>query len=445
MVKKFNKVFKASLVVLAVFTVAICVSCNANTVNKQNSKVVGEGISTPNGYTLEQSTILSRHNLRSPLQATVDKLNSLSPHEWMKWTAGPEELSVVGSQSEVLMGIYYKKYFESINFIPPNWEPQGNEALVFSNSWQRNLATSQCFAAGFIPASNIDITHRLEAGKEDRLFTTHLNYNNDKFKEDLNKEYNSLGGYDNLQDYVKSFQDNADFVCEVADFKDSQYAKEHNIEKVDLSDAYVEIGDVGSELKASENIQTINKIAEGLSLQYLETEDDEKACFGKKLSTEDWDRITCFGDLIQQLQFGTHTLGVNAAHQILIELQNEMSQQGRKFTFLCAHDSTVNSVLQALNVADYKTENQISKKAPMGVKLMINRYKNQAGEEFASVSLVYPTTDQIRHKEMIDLENPPMVVNLDFKGLTKNADGLFKYSDITNRFQEAINEYNNYM
>ena len=43
--------------------------------------------------------------------------------------------------------------------------------------------------------------------------------------------------------------------------------------------------------------------------------------------------------------------------------------------------------------------------------------------------------------ELLDLDNPPMIYQLSLKGLKKNADGLYKMSDVADRFEKALAAY----
>ena len=60
-----------------------------------------------------------------------------------------------------------------------------------------------------------------------------------------------------------------------------------------------------------------------------------------------------------------------------------------------------------------------------------------------SINLVYQSTDQLRGLTMRDLSNPPMVFPLHPRGLQANADGLYSFDDVAQRFTEAINAYDN--
>ena len=43
--------------------------------------------------------------------------------------------------------------------------------------------------------------------------------------------------------------------------------------------------------------------------------------------------------------------------------------------------------------------------------------------------------------QLLSLDNPPMIYPLTLKGLEKNADGLYKLADLTDRFEEALAAY----
>ena len=83
-------------------------------------------------------------------------------------------------------------------------------------------------------------------------------------------------------------------------------------------------------------------------------------------------------------------------------MNKELKTDGCKFTFLCGHDSNIASVLAALDVEEYELPNSIEKKT---------------------------------------LDNPPEIFPLHLKGLQQNADGLYLFKDVQQRFQQAIDAY----
>ncbi|MDE5903419.1 MAG: glucose-1-phosphatase, partial [Muribaculaceae bacterium] len=54
---------------------------------------------------------------------------------------------------------------------------------------------------------------------------------------------------------------------------------------------------------------------------------------------------------------------------------------------------------------------------------------------------VYQSVDQLRDMQLLDLDNPPMIYPLSFKGLQKNADGLYLLSDLEQRFEDTLAAY----
>ena len=101
-----------------------------------------------------------------------------------------------------------------------------------------------------------------------------------------------------------------------------------------------------------------------MTLQYYEEADAKKAAFGHDMTTEDWRRMHAIVDAYTDLLFATPLLSVNVAHLLLQELQAELLQQGRKFSFLCGHDSNVASVLAALGWRTTPCRRPWSRKRP---------------------------------------------------------------------------------
>lgn len=120
---------------------------------------------------------------------------------------------------------------------------------------------------------------------------------------------------------------------------------------------------------------------------------------------------------------------------------SELQENGRCFSFLCGHDSNISSVLAALETVPYELPQTIEKKAPIGAKVIIEKFKAKDGAEYADIWMVYASTGQIRSDSRLSYSNPPVAVRLSLKGLSENADGLYLLSDVQKRFSEAIASY----
>lgn len=93
-----NRVKKASLVIFAILiALVLSIVCGCQQTNLKttisngkevqtsyNTQDAPNGMSHFDGYTLNQMTVLSRHNLRSPIQGPNSKLNQITPHQWFK-------------------------------------------------------------------------------------------------------------------------------------------------------------------------------------------------------------------------------------------------------------------------------------------------------------------------------------------------------------------------
>ena len=127
---------------------------------------------------------------------------------------------------------------------------------------------------------------------------------------------------------------------------------------------------------------------------------------------------------------------------MLKEIQADMKNAKRKFTFLGGHDDNIMSLIAALRIKDYKLESSLNSRSPVGSNFIISKYKDAVGQEFCTISLLYCTASQLRSLDVLDLDNPLIEKQLEFEGLQKNADGMYKLADVEQRIAETINEYN---
>lgn len=124
---KSVKIRKVVIAVVAsmvlVLAVSFCACAQKGSNNIETSYVTESqptGMKTYDGYTLEHMDVLSRHNVRSPLTGAGSTLDKLTPHQWFNWTAKSSELSLQGGELETMMGQYFRKYLEKLNYIPEN-------------------------------------------------------------------------------------------------------------------------------------------------------------------------------------------------------------------------------------------------------------------------------------------------------------------------------------
>lgn len=393
-------------------------------------------------YQLEEMVILSRHNIRSPLSGNGSALGNLTPHTWFRWTSGPSELSLRGGQLETMMGQYFGQWLESEGVIKDKntYIPAEGEMRFYANSMQRTIATAQYFSSGMLPVANVTIEHKFAPSKMDPVFHPQLTFMSDAFRTQAMKEISAMGGQKGLQGINDKVENNYRIIEKALDFKDSPAAKKDGLTKFRSDDLQILL-ELNKEPAMKGSLKQANSASDAFILQYYEEPDKVKAGFGHKLTQKEWEEIAGIKDVYGDVLFTAPSVAVNVAHPLLQEMSKELTVPGRKFTFLCGHDSNIASVLAALEAEEYDVPQSIEKKTPIGSKLVIEKFKGKDGKAYAALSIVYQTTDQLRDRTALTLDNPPMIYPIRLKGLKANSDGLYHLEDLQARFDKAIRAY----
>ena len=94
--------------------------------------------------------------------------------------------------------------------------------------------------------------------------------------------------------------------------------------------------------------------------------------------------------------------------------------------------------MTALGVEEYTLPGTIEWRVPIASKIVIKKFRGSDDNEYASLSLVYPASTQIINREMLNLDNPPMIVTLKLRGLQPiDANATYKLSDVLQRISDA--------
>ena len=391
-------------------------------------------------YTLKEVVILSRHNIRSPLSDNGSALGKLTPHRWTNWSAASSELTLRGGVLETMMGQFFRKWLVSEGLFTENYVPNADEVNFYANSMQRTIATAQYFSSGFMPVANVAVRHRYAPSKMDPVFFPRLTKVSEAFCSDAMNQIAAMGGKKGIRGINEGLEDSYRIIADVLDLKDSPACKSGETCAFDDYDTQI-ILMKGEEPAMKGSLKLANSASDAFILQYYEEADAQKAAFGHDISISDWEKIARIKDVYGDVLFTAPVVAYNVAHPLLVYMNDELNSDGRKFTFLCGHDSNIASVNAALEVEDYELPSSIEKKTPIGSKLVFEKWIDKSGNEFVAINLVYQTTEQLRNIEMLDLDHSPMVYQLQLKGLKLNADGLYSFEDVNGRFEKAIAAY----
>ena len=384
-------------------------------------------------YALEEMVILSRHNIRSPISGPGSVLSRITPHEWFQWTSAPGELSLKGGALEAEMGQFFREWLVKEGFFPKYAVPEEGTVRFYANSIQRTRATARMFAAGMFPMADIVVEQHSPLGTMDPVFNPQITKDSDACLEQTLKELHALGDPDGPLKRQYALME------KVLDIKDSPAGRNDTTAFSTIPTAVSFL--LNNEPGMKGGLKLACSASDALTLQYYEEPDDRKAAFGHRLTRKDWEDIAAIKDRYQDILFGLPTMAVNVAHPMLQELLSELREPGRKFTFLCGHDSNIGSVLAALRAEPYSAPCAIETKTPIGGKIVFGKYRGRDGRMYADLWLVYASADQLRGVTVLGPDCPPMSLPLRLEGLTLNSDGLYLLSDLEARFTEAIDLY----
>ena len=419
---------KKTLAVLLVFLVLAC------------SLPASAEAPAESAYTLDKVVVLSRHSIRSPLTGSGSLLGDITPHAWFEWTSAPGELSFKGAILETMMGQYFRLWLEDEGLIPANWQPDETAVRFYANAKQRTQATARYFAAGFLPVCPVTVEMHAPYDTMDETFTPKLHFTSDGYNRAALEQIAAMGGEKGMDGFLDRLREPIALLMRLTDMEDSEAYRSGQYGDL-LHGETVIILELDKEPAMSGPVKTATSVADALKFQYYEETDDRKAAFGHETTREDWLAVCGIVETYGEILFTAPLVSVNVAHPLLKELKSELEQDGRVFCFLCGHDSNLASVLAALGVEEYELPGTLEPKAPIGGKLVFERYLDRDGKAWYAVSIVYQSTGQLRGCEFLSLENPPMKAALRFRGIEPNADGLIAEEDLLERFREAIDAF----
>lgn len=370
-------------------------------------------------YELKQVVILSRHNIRAPI-AGDSSLAKLTAHEWHDFGVDSGELTVHGGQMEEKMGRYARYHLQEEGLLPAGCQPEEEKVNFYANAFQRTIATARHFARGMFPEAEVTVHYKGEVGDADPVFFPGAAGHNSLLDERLKQEMAELGDSEGLTSSVAPGLSLAALVLDNPEVQDTQL-------KVTVEDG----------LQLGGSIRPVMKACDALTLQYYEL-GDSRASFGHSLDLRQWQEIAAVKDLGIHIYRHAPTCARGVARPLLSVFQEEMSLPRRKLTFLCGHDTNIASMLGALEAKETSLPETIEQEAPIGCKLVVEKWQDRAGELFVALKLVYPSTAQLCGWLPLDAAHPPQVLPLHLQETEPNEDGLLTLQAFQQRVAKAI-------
>ena len=417
---------------------------------------------------LEKIIIVSRHGLRAPLEknfATLDSLvdtcNSYKD-KWKLWEkkgVKGSELTPKGVELENYFGKFFRLWFDSIGF-----QLHADELYFGASSKQRTVATANSFASGLMPHMTIPVhfRHTNEGGygfydvnylpllydegfKEGVVFDTNQ-FHTEAYREiELLKEEPSYEFLEDVLGYSKSPR---------AQTKGCQH---FITDSVQLYFYERKNGKIVKRLEPTMygDLKVANMASDALILMYYEFPDTLRSFFKRDFSFDDMCKLASVKDQYGRKLFTAPIVAVNVSHCMLKNIYAEMNCNWHKFTFLCTHDSMIQSLLTALRVEDYELKNTIEKDTPIGVKLVLEKWVDPNVDDSVKIDssecvrykryikarLYYQSTEQVQEMQVLNLKNPPQFCELSFTGLEKEENGMYDYDAFMKHIEKTLDAY----
>jgi 4-phytase / acid phosphatase len=107
---------------------------------------------------LKQVIVFGRHSVRSPLVPN-SVLNTYSAQPFPDFSVAPGILTANGAALETMLGGYYRLWLTKEGLLSGNDTADAAFVYFRANVIQRTIASAQAFAAGLLPAANVNVTY----------------------------------------------------------------------------------------------------------------------------------------------------------------------------------------------------------------------------------------------------------------------------------------------
>lgn len=405
--------------VLIFFILAVLTSCRQSTGCKHDP--------VPDRYEfkLEQVIVVSRHNVRAPLAKNIEasRRNVTNPSVLMDFSEHGSNLTQKGEALEILMGSYFRTwlteaglYMDYCDCLNHDTIPPVKEFYFGASPRERTVASTRAFAAGMLPSVDV-VVHHNGYSKPGSLDPSYLPY---LVMKDCTFTVDTAWFKQLAENQMREIVDNKKAVLEEA----YRLLKKRVGVKIPLSTDNISVDWAfykGKELKEPEtkdDLKAANQISDALILQYYMLPDPSAT--GIRATKCEWRKIAGIKDIYSEILFTAPVVAVNTSHGLLGKVREGISS-GRKFTFLCTHDTSISALLAALGVEySLPEESTIERLTPNGCKLVVEKYHWMAdGKDYARVRMIYQSNEQLRNMTVLDYKKGihPCSFEIPFKDL----------------------------
>lgn len=375
--------------------------------------------STPQGYTLQQVLILSRHGVRAPLANNGSVLQQSTSKSWPTWDVAGGELTNRGGVIEVYLANNLRKWMVKEKVLSTDECPTQAQFYAWANSLQRTYETARFFVGNTFIACDVPVFHQREMGKMDPLFNPVITENSSEFRQKAVSDMEAERQKYALDDSFKLLES-------IVDYRNSPACKEKQQcsltqGKDTFSANYRLEPNVSGPLKAG------NSLVDAFTMQYYQGLPMDQVAWGGIKSDKQWQLLEKLKNSYQQILFTTPDVARNVAKPLLQYLNNTLVKKAAsapKVTLLVGHDSNIASLLSALDVQPYQLPGQFEL-TPISGKVMFQRWHDaQSNRDLMKIEYLYYTAEQMRDFDKLGFDSPVQRFTLSLKGCPTDSNGF---------------------
>jgi 4-phytase / acid phosphatase len=393
------------------------------------------------GDELKLVIIVSRHGVRSPLQAN-DTLNKYSAEPWPAWTEQPGYLTAHGRQQMELMGAYYRAYYTRQGLL--TGKTGQDQPLIYfrSNSIQRTVGSARALGTGLLPGGTVTVHTRASDVTDPMFQPVKLPVGHPDRPRAIAAVLGRVGGRMSAveQAYAPVFGtleevlfggDGAAPAGKLTLLAQPTEVVPGTFETVDMTGA----------------VHTASSLVDGILLEYVE---------GMPLKDVGWGRVTpqkltellrlhaLFFDLCQGTFYPSQVQASNLASHMLQTMEQTVSGQpvpgaigapGQKLVVLVGHDTNLINLGGLLGLSWWLPGTQMNPVLPGSALVFELRQRHTDAQYFVRAYYVSETLDQMRELTPLTLEHPPLSAPIFIPGCSEAGPGFdAPYS----RFEELL-------
>ena len=380
---------------------------------------------------LRQVVIVSRHNLRAPLDTSMQNLAESTTNIWFTWTSAPGELSRKGAALETAMGGWFRDRLGDLGLFDRKANLRPDQVRFIANNMQRTVATARCFATGFMPEADVVVEHLPFGDVRDSRFALTVPSSDAELSERIKRQLDeTFGGGAGID---RSLAPSYALIARVIDYPSSPRGRRPDAAPFAATGvSYFDIVRPPHSIGLHGPIGEAYPVADSLLLQQHEDPSGSTA-FGHALSWDEWRLIGKVKETYISMRYGTKAMSAKLGKEFLPLLAKRLKRGEPRLTFVGAHDTTLAQVATQLDAEPYELPEAVEYRTPIGSKIVLGRWQCADGIDRLSVDFVYQTSAQIRAGQLADRTHPPRIVRLRLKGLAPDADGRYALADVLPR------------